>query len=110
RAMLFISQSTHYRYEAGGAYNGALVSTSVTANSVDSATGTLYDATTTTTEASTANGAQAGAQYVQRILHSSLFTDTSNWCIGRPAITQRINSHNLSGGAQITRRVDTSWN
>jgi RHS repeat-associated protein len=110
RSLPYLEQSTSTTYEVGGAFNGSLISTAVTTNAVDSATGTLNDSTTTTTEAATANGVEAGAQYVQRTWHSALFTDETNWCIGRPSITQFINSHNLTYGEQISRRADTTWN
>jgi RHS repeat-associated protein len=110
RSFPYVSQSTVTRYELGGTYNGNLLTTSVTTNTVDSTSGTIYDTTTTTTEASTGNGINAGQSYTQRTYHSSLFTDTSvNWCLGRPATTQQINSHTLYGGTSLTRQFDTSW-
>ena len=112
RYLPFSSASTTQTYEVGGAFNGALVRTVSVANSVDSATGTLYDSTTTIAEAATANGVQSGASYVRRTYHplANLVTDWPNWCIGRPAVTQQINSHNQYGGSSQTRQVSTTWN
>jgi hypothetical protein len=76
---------------------------------VDAATGTLTDSTTVTTEASTANGISSGQSYTQRTWHSALFTNSTNWCIGRPSTSQQINSHTMYGGTQITRTVSTTW-
>ncbi len=109
RKLPFVESSTSTRYEVGGTYNEALLSTASTSNLVDSATGTLYDSTTTTTEASSANGAQAGQWYTQRTYHSSLFNNFTYWCFGRPEVTQAIGSHTLYGGTSITRQVNTTW-
>jgi hypothetical protein len=109
RYLPYVSSSTTTRYEFGGTYNGALLSTAATTNTVDSATGTLYDSTTTTTEAGTANGIGAGQSHAERTYHSSLYTDTTNWCIGRPEVTQAINSHTMYGGSSLTRQANTTW-
>jgi hypothetical protein len=68
RSLPFASTITTSEREAGGTFNGALIGTTTQQILVDSATGTPYDVTTTTTEpASGANGVQPGASYVQRV-------------------------------------------
>jgi RHS repeat-associated protein len=112
RSFPFASTITSYDREAGGTFNGALMRTSVRQMLVDSATGTPYDVTTTTTEpVSGANGIQPGASYVQRVYSpTALFSDTpSTWCRGRPGETQVINSHNQFGGGSITRTTNVTW-
>ncbi len=96
-------------YEVGGAYNGALLASSSTTNTVDASTGALIDSTTTTTEASTGNGVNGGQTHTQRTWHSALFSDFTKWCFGRPATTQQINSHSTYGGGSQTRTLNTSW-
>ncbi|MBS0421996.1 MAG: VCBS repeat-containing protein [Proteobacteria bacterium] len=105
----YLSQATNTRYEVAGTYNGALLSTVVTNNSIDAATGTIYDSTTTTTEASSGNGVQPGAVYTQRRFLQTLFTDTTNWCVGRAQVDQSINSHSQYGGGSLTRQTNTTW-
>jgi RHS repeat-associated protein len=109
RALPYLSGSTTTRYEVGGAYNGALISTEVLTNVVNAATGTVTDTSVTTTEATSGHGIQPGQSYTHRTYVPSLFTDTVNWCIGRPATTQEISSHTLSDGAQKTRVINTAW-
>jgi YD repeat-containing protein len=109
RSLPYVNQSTAYRYEVGGTSNGLLLSTAVTVNAVDSATGTLFDSTRTTTEASGVNGFQPGALHVQRLYQSSFSTDFTHWCFGRPEVTQAINSHTMPGGTSITRTSNTTW-
>jgi RHS repeat-associated protein len=112
RSLPFASTITTSEREAGGIFNGALVRTTTQQILVDSATGTPYDVTTTTTEpASGANGVQPGASYVQRVYSpTASFSSTSGtWCMGRPGQTQLINSHNQFGGGQITRTADITW-
>ena len=111
RWLPFVSASSATRREVGGTNNGAIVSTAQTNNLVHSTTGTLYDTTTTVTEASTANGVQAGASYVQRTLLPTayLLNDTTNWCVGRPQRVEQTGSHNQFGGAAATRTAETTW-
>jgi RHS repeat-associated protein len=106
----YVSQTVAQDYEVSGPYNGQLVRTTTTNNTVDASSGTITDSTTTTVEASTANGLNAGQSHTERTFHSSLFNDIANWCIGRPSTTQQINSHTLPGGAQVTRTRTTNWN
>ena len=49
--------------------------------------------------------------WTERTVHSNLLTSTSgsNWCIGRPQRTERINSHSLPDGAAQTRTLATTW-
>ncbi|MGQ0836651.1 MAG: FG-GAP-like repeat-containing protein, partial [Gammaproteobacteria bacterium] len=112
RYLPFVQSSAVHSYEVGGMFNGALVRSISVSSSVDAATGTLYDSTTTMSEPVSANGVQSGASYVARTHHplANLFNDYVNWCFGRPGVTQQINSHNLYGGGAQTRQVNTSWN
>lgn len=111
RNLPFASQTTVSRHAMGGSTDGSLISTATTNNSLHAATGTIYDSTTTTTEAVTANGVQAGAQYIQQVYMptASLTSDTTNWCLGRPGQVQVIGLHNQYGGAQITRTTSITW-
>lgn len=111
RHLPYVSTTTASRYEAGGTYNGSLLSTTTTVNSLDSTTGTIYDSVTTRIEANSANGVQPGASYVERMYQpvAYLINDTSQWCIGRPGQVQLINSHNQYGGNAITRTGSIDW-
>lgn len=111
RRFPYVSQSVTREYEVGGAYNGALLRTAATVSSVQSTTGTIYDTTTTTVEAATANGVQASASYSQRVYlpTANLLVDTTNWCLGRPQRVETTGSHNLFGGGAITRSLGISW-
>ena len=114
RRFPFISQQVVKRYEVGEpAYDGDLVSTATTVNVIDATSyGTVYDSTTTTVEAGSANGIQNGASYVARFYHpvAQMINDAGlNWCIGRPGRTERTQSHSETGGAAITRTVSRAW-
>lgn len=107
----YVSQSVTRQYEVGGTYNGALLRTATTVNSVQSTTGTIYDTTTTTVEGSTANGVQASASYAQRVYlpTANILTDTSNWCLGRPQRVETTGSHTQYGGGAVTRTQAINW-
>lgn len=105
----YASQTTHLAREVGGAFNGALIASSTTTNTVDANTGTVIDSTTTVTEASTGNGANPGQSHTLRTWHSALFNDFTNWCFGRPITTQQIQSHTMYGGGAQTRTLNTAW-
>lgn len=114
RVLPYVDESTTTLFalaEAGSGYNGSQISTSITENSVDAATGTVFDSKTTTTEASTANGAQAAASYVRHVQQptGSFVNDWTNWCFGRPGQILAIHSHNQHGGGAITRTTDIAW-
>ncbi|HKE43365.1 MAG TPA: FG-GAP-like repeat-containing protein, partial [Steroidobacteraceae bacterium] len=99
-------------HEVGGIKNGNTISTATTTNSVDSTSGTVTSSVTDTVEDATgANGLQPGAKYTTQVSNPSvnLLNDTTNWCIGRPGQTQFINTHDQTGGAQITRTLNRSW-
>lgn len=109
----YMSQQVTKRYEVEGAYNGVLVATATTTNSIDSVSGVIYDSTRTIVEAPGANGVQQGQSYSQRIYHplADLVNDTStsSWCLGLPGRTQFTNSHTQFGGGSVTRTVNRSW-
>ena len=110
RYLPYVSSSTANKYEVGGAYNGVLVSTTVTSSvAPDSVSGEVYDSTTTTTESATGNGISQGQSWTGRTYSPSLLNDTTNWCLGRPNSTQIINSHTMTGGTAQTRITATSW-
>jgi RHS repeat-associated protein len=113
RYFTYTSGSTATQYEVGGTWNSALLRTVTTANAFDTASGTLYDRTVTTTEpASGANGVTGGGSWVTRTYSplANLLNDTTNWCLGRPQQTQAINSSNLTYGTQLTRTTNLTWN
>lgn len=91
--------------------DGVQLTTVVQNVSVDAATGTTYDTTTTTTELATANGVQSGAEYTQRVYHPIAFfaTDTTNWCLGMPGETQLSNWHTQSDGVLTRRMISRNW-
>jgi YD repeat-containing protein len=111
RYLFNASSVTQYDRELGGTYNGVLVRTAVTTNIMDLSTGTVYDSTTVITEGSNANGLNPGQTYTQRTLLplANMFTDTADWCIGRPGKVQQIGTHTLYGGTSLTRTADVSW-
>ena len=81
------------------------VTTSVAA--ISSVSGLVTDATTTTTEVAT--GVNASSSRSERVWHSSVLDDTSNWCLGRPQTTQVIASHSLTDGNAVTRTTGGTW-
>ncbi len=108
RQFPYILSSTDKHYEVGGTYNGThhtTVGNSVAA--IDSTSGLVTDLTTTVSEVAT--GLNSGSSRSERVLHSSLLNDTTNWCLGRPQTTQVTASHTLSGGTPITRIVGQTW-
>ncbi len=106
RSFPFVSSSTTTHREVGGTYNGTLIRTVVTSATVDT-WGTPYDVTTTTTENGT--GLNTGATHTQRLWHTAVTNDSTNWCLNKPTSSSSINSHSLTGGTQITRVVDHTW-
>jgi RHS repeat-associated protein len=109
RAYPYVSSATQHRYEFGGAYNAALLNTTTTTSTVDSVTGETTDSTTTVVEGTGANGGGPGRTHTLRTYVPELFTDVTNWCIGRPARTQQINGHTGPGGAPQTRTSAITW-
>jgi RHS repeat-associated protein len=108
RAFPYISTSVADEREAGGTQNGILYkTTTTTVAAVDSASGTITDRSTVTTEQAT--GLAAGATRTERTLISSISNDTTNWCLGRPLTTQQINGHSLANGGAITRTTGMTW-
>lgn len=105
RYFAYVGQTIEDRYDYIGSANQAVVRTT-TDVTVD-AWGTPTDTTTTTLELS--SGLSTGATHTQRIWHSIVTNDQSNWCLGKPAETRSINSHSQTGGTQITRITTQSW-
>jgi hypothetical protein len=108
----YSSGNTATTYEVGGAWDGALLSTAVTVDAYDSASGTLYDHLVTTTEpAAGANGLTAGGEWKTRtyMALANMVNDTTNWCIGRPGLVQHLSSHNLTYGTELARATYVSW-
>jgi len=113
RVFPYANQTTQLLREVGGAYGGSLLRTVTTTNTYDSATGTLYDQTVTTTEpTSGANGVSAGQAWTQRTYSplASLSNDTVSWCLGRPGEIQQTRSHTGYGGSSQTRTQQLTWN
>jgi RHS repeat-associated protein len=109
RFLPYLSQSVATRKEVGGGtFNGVLLSTTTTTNSVDSATGALTDTTISVVEAGTANGLQSGIAHAATI-HHTLFNDFVNNCFGQPETTTQTRSNTISGSATITRTTGRSW-
>jgi len=113
RRFPYVSQQVVKTWGVGIApYKGIPMSTATTTNSLDSASGLIYDSTTATVEASTANGAQSLASYSTRVYHptADLTNDTStNWCLGRPGRTEVTGSHTAYGGGSVTRTLSRTW-
>ena len=98
-----ISPNTHYATVA------TVLPGTLGASGIDSTSGLVVDATTTTTEVAT--GLNATKRKFERVQHSSLLNDDiTNWCIGRPGATLLTNSHELAGGASDARSSTTTWN
>jgi len=108
RKLPYPGASTSARYEVGGTYNGALILSTSTSNTMDSSTGLLSDTTTTVTEASTGNGLNSGQTHTLRTHHDTWSTNTADWCLGRPTKTEQIQSHSMYGGSSQTRTLNTS--
>lgn len=111
RELAYVSTSTQRQYEVGGTYNGALLSTTGTTSLLHAATGSMYDRTVTTTEASGANGVLANTSYTSRTRYptADLTNATSTWCIGQPGRIEVTNSHGDYGGAELTRTTEVNW-
>jgi RHS repeat-associated protein len=108
RRFPYVSSSSTDEHELGGVQNGVkfrTVATSVA--TIDTTSGLVTDATATTTEVAT--GLNAASSKTQRVWHTGVFNDTTNWCLGRPSATSQIASHTLTGGASITRTSDATW-
>lgn len=102
-----------YEVSTNVSFNGVLLRTVSASNSFDNATGVIYDQIVTTSEpASGANGLTAGGVWTERTYAplANLVNNTTTWCIGRPGQVQKINSHNLTYGASITRTTNFTWN
>ncbi len=82
-------------WEVAGAANAAHIRTTENSYTIDSATGSTTAVTTTINEHSTGNGVNGGRTWSRQTLTpaASFFTDWTNWCIGRPQITQQVQSH-----------------
>lgn len=109
----YASQIVAKRWESDGTYHHQLISTATT-DVLMSTYGVPYDVTTTTVEAASANGAQSGASYVNRVYTANptnLVNDTSaaNWCLGQRTQIQLIRSHNQYGGSSQTRTTNQTW-
>jgi len=109
RYLPYLSSSTSRRNEFGGIHDVAQLATAVTWNTLDPSTGTIIRTSTETSESSYGYGINPGQSYTQTVYHPTLFTDTTNWCIGRPMVTQTTGAHTVYGGATVTRQVDTTW-
>lgn len=108
RAFPYVSTAVADEREAGGTQNGILYKTvTTTVAAIDSASGTVTDRSTVTTEQAT--GLATGATRTERTLIVSILNDATNWCLGRPQTTQQINSHSLPNGAAITRTTAATW-
>jgi YD repeat-containing protein len=108
RRFPYVSSSSTDEHELGGVQNGVKFRTIATTVALpDSTSGLITDATTTTTEVAT--GLNASSLKTQRVWHTGVFNDTTNWCVGRPSATSQIASHTLTGGTSITRTSDATW-
>lgn len=107
RRFPYVSQTVAKDYEIVAPYNGTHFRTVSTISTVD-IWGTPTDVKSDTTEVAT--GLNPGATHTNRVLHLAVTNDSGpNWCLGKPTQTQRINSHSLTGGSQLTRSVDHAW-
>ena len=108
RRFPYPSSTTERRFEMGGPFDGSeIVRTVRSVAAIDATSGQITDETTTTTEM--AGGANAGSSSSLHTLHSSIFNDTVNWCLGRTQAIEVTASHTLPGGAAITREADQDW-
>ena len=99
---------TTRRYESGGTLDGSEIQRSVqSVASIDATSGLVTDETISTTEIG--GGAHAGSSASLRVLHTGVFNDTPNWCLGRPQSIQVTASHTLPGGTPIVRLADQEW-
>jgi RHS repeat-associated protein len=102
------SALTKKRHEVGGSYDGVeIASITHTVAAIDASSGLVTDETATITE--TTSGIGAGSSSSLRTLHSAFLNDTTNWCLGRPQVTQLTASHTLTGGTAITQSLSQTW-
>jgi len=102
------STVTTRTYESGAALDGAEIMRSVRGvAAIDAVSGFVTDETITTTEI--AGGVNAGSSASVRVLHSGVFNDTANWCVGRSQNVQLTASHTLAGGTPVVRAADQEW-
>ncbi len=100
---------TRHDYELGGSLNGVHTRQEQTVvNVIDATSGTPTTLTVTTTEPTGSNGVSGGRVYTAQAV-TSLFNDTTNWCLGRASSTQQTNSHTGSHGAAQTRTNGATW-
>jgi YD repeat-containing protein len=109
RRFPYFSSTVVKRYEMGGAFDVAYKSATTTTRTVDAATGTVTNEVALTAENAAANGLNGGGQHTRQVEHTTLFTDTTNWCIGRPQDTEETRSHTLGDGAAVTRTQSVTW-
>ncbi len=99
---------TARRFESGGSLDGAEITRSVRSiAAIDATSGLVTDETVTTTEIG--GGVNGGSAATLRILHTGVFNDTANWCLGRPLAVQVTASHTLPGGAAVVRSAEQEW-
>lgn len=102
------STVTTRNYEAGGALDGTEIMRSVRGvAAIDAVSGFVTDETITTTEIG--GGVNAGSSASVRVLHTGVFNDSANWCIGRSQTVQLTASHTLAGGTPVVRTADQEW-
>ncbi|HET9268590.1 MAG TPA: RHS repeat-associated core domain-containing protein, partial [Vicinamibacterales bacterium] len=102
------SSITTRHFEPDGTFAGReLARTTSAIAAIDPASGLATDATTTTSELG--GGANPGSQSSFRVQYTGVFNDSANWCLGRPLAVEITASHTLTGGGQLTRYADQSW-
>ncbi len=102
------SMVTTRSYEAGGALDGAeIVRVVKSVAAIDATSGFVTDESITTSELG--GGANAGSSATVRVLHSGVFNDTANWCLGRSQAVQLTASHTLAGGTPVVRAAEQDW-
>jgi YD repeat-containing protein len=107
RSYPYVSSSTSRDYELNGTQYRSTTTVVNGGTGISATSGLVTDSTTSTTESAT--GLNPGSSRSERVWHSAVFDDTTNWCLGRPQTTQVIASHTLTGGAAITRSATQSW-
>lgn len=106
RRFPFISQSVVKNHEVGGPQAGVLISTVTTAITLDN-WGTATNTTETIKEENT--GDNATLTHTRQVANANIVNDTTYWCLSRAESRDWIRSHQLTGGASITRSATADF-
>lgn len=104
----YLRTSVARKREMGGTYNGVLVSTTTTTNTVDVASGAFSEIETVVAEESGANGLYGGQSHTTTRTITP-FNDFTNHCLGKPGAIVEERSHTGPMGTLATQTTNFTW-